>query len=169
MGPWPHEMILPDYAKLLLLFLITTASLSTLLTSPSITMGNAKMRVLSPQPQQFCTAPRKRARECENAAAAEDNNKDGGTLKCNYLTEAVHQCEKMVERAYRSINLGGCPFQIKSLTLCEDEWCHNVSPQGIKSCQDECAQVRRSLATCVEQRVIERFRWNGLNEDGTTT
>lgn len=159
--------MLPDSAKLVLLLLISAGCMSTLFTSPSIALQDANMRVLSPEAAQFCKAPRNIATECESSVAPGDNNKDGKTLKCNSLLKGVQKCDSIVKKAYRSINLGGCPFEIKYLTLCEDEWCQNESHEGIKSCRDECAGVRESLTTCVEKRVIDAFRWNGLNKDGT--
>lgn len=162
-------MALPEKAKVAVLLLITAACLITIFTSPSITMWDANMRVLPPQGRQFCKVPRKRVSECENSMgdAAGEDIQDRKKKNCNSLVTEFQKCETIVKRAYRNINLGRCPFQIKSLTLCEDEWCENKSAEGLKSCAEECAGVRESLTTCIEQTVLDSFRRNGLNEDGT--
>ena len=147
-------MMLSDPMKLLLLAICTLACLGTLFTSPSITMENAAMRVLSPSVRQFCDAPLQAARECSAESRA----------SCRDLEKVVKECQSVVQKAYRHINLGGCPFQIKALTLCEAEWCRTGD---MSSCERECSAVRESLSKCTRRQVEMFLHRNGLEKDGT--
>lgn len=154
-----------DVVKLLLLPVMILACLSTLWTSSSIQFNNADFRVLSPQVQTYCRAPRQQTvKECEAAAAAP--GAPPPSFDCQRLQTSLKQCESAVKKAYRDINIGGCPWEIKSLTLCENEWCRG-SPNDASSCQTECAGVRESLTACIQRRVAVYFRRNRLKEDGT--
>jgi hypothetical protein len=146
--------MLSDPTKLLLLAICMVACLGTLFTSPSITMGNAAMRVLAPPVRQHCMAPRQAANKCSKESKA----------PCPDLDKVVVKCQSVVERAYRHINLGGCPFEIKALTLCEAEWCQ--SGDGA-SCERECSNVRESLSSCIQRQVAAFLNRNGIEKDGT--
>ncbi len=125
-------------------------------------MMNPSMRVISatgPNNQKFCKIPRQIARECEGKANA--NPTDGNN--CNSHREVAKKCERVVRKAFRNINMGGCPKQIKLLTLCEDEWCYHDR----MSCQKECAGVRKNLLVCVQETVELYFKRNGFEKDGT--
>jgi hypothetical protein len=115
------------------------------------------MKVLSPPLRQFCKAPRDAAQDCQE----DGHNKD--KQACKLLNKNIIDCEFVVKRAFRHINLGGCPFYIKALTLCEDEWCH----QDPKSCAEECSGVREALSTCIQEYVTKYFVTNGMKPDGT--
>jgi hypothetical protein len=148
--------MLSDRAKLLMLAISMLACLGTLITSPSISMGNAAMRVLSAPVRKHCMAPRKAANKCSTEAKT----------PCTDLDKVVTKCERVAKRAYQHINLGGCPFEIKAVTLCEAEWCHSGGLDG-SACQRECANAKESLTTCIERQVSSFFRRNRLKIDGT--
>lgn len=156
-------MLLSDQAKLVLLLGLTAACLSTIFFSPSTTMHNSNMKVLSPPLQQFCKAAGDAVKECQKSKESSGNQK----MDCASLETHVANCEKTVRRAFRDINLGGCPFPIKSLTLCEDEWCRGRSDPT--SCAEECSGVREQLSSCIQQHVSRYFEWAGLQNDGTAT
>ena len=166
-----------DSLKLFFLLALTFVSMGTLFTSPSISMKNPSMLTASSSTtggggstQRFCMAPMKALKECEKKQSIileEEEEK-----QCNDLNDRrlnVQKCDMIVKRAFRNINMSGCPNQIKFVTLCEDEWCHHTSSAADrKSCQKECAGVRESLNVCINQRMMKYFKWNGLQEDGTT-
>lgn len=144
-----------DRAKLLLLVASTALFLGTLLTSPSTTTNNPNMRVLVAPVRQFCKAPREAATACSKRGEHQ--------TECARLTQSVQTCDRVLKGAFRDINLGGCPFQIKAVTLCEDEWCRHDP----KSCLEECSSVKAFLASCIQRHVASYFQRNGLKEDGT--
>ena len=150
-----------DRAKLALLLAATALCLGTIFNAPSTTMNNPKMRVLAAPVRQFCKAPREAAAK----ACSADQNISEHRTQCTVLTTSMQRCERVVQRAFRDINLGGCTLQIKAVDLCEGEWCRNGS--RAESCSEECSSVRESLSGCVKQQVSLTFRRNGLNEDGT--
>jgi hypothetical protein len=162
----------------------------TLWTSPTITFGHANFPVLSPKLQTHCGPIRKALKECEDGdKPTETKSKtmpkdvDASPDACssparkdeevNRLRHDLKICEKTVRKAYRDINIGGCPFEIKSLSLCENEWCHGSASQSLLPsssafCQTECAGVKEKLENCIEQHIQQYFRRAGLNQDGTT-
>lgn len=150
--------MLSDPAKLTLLVVLTVSCLSTILFAPSTTMHNSSMKVLSPPLRQFCMTPRDAAQECRKTKSEQEDKRS-----CNLFDKNVVKCENVVRRAFRHMNLGGCPFQIKALTLCEDEWCH----QDPISCNKRCSGVREALSSCIQQQVASYLERNGLNADGT--
>jgi len=146
--------MLSDAIKLLILALAVTACLCTLFTSPSTTTGNGSMKRLAPPVRQHCATARKSASKCSSESQAQ----------CHDLEEVVLKCENAVKKAYQHINLGGCPFEIKALTLCEAEWC---LMDDLASCDRECANVKESLSNCVQGELTSFFRRNGLEDNGT--
>lgn len=145
----------------MLLMGLTAACLSTMFFSPSTTMHNSNMKVLSPPLQQFCKAARVDAQECRKTNDSNGNQ----IMHCSLLEKQVAKCEKTVRRAFQDINLGGCPFPIRSLTLCEDEWCRGRSDPT--SCDEECSGVREQLSSCIQQHVSRHFEWAGLKNNGS--
>jgi hypothetical protein len=150
------KAMLSDRAKLSLLAMCTMACLGTFFTSSSIAMGNAAMRVLSPRTRQHCMAPIRASNQCQ---------KEGNA--CTFQKAVATRCEAVVKRAYRHINLGGCPSEIKALSLCEAEWCHSTGFPADSSCVQECSIVKETLSNCVQRQVQSFFRKNGLQNDGT--
>ena len=149
-----ESSMLSDPQKLFLLAICTIGCLSTLFTSASIRMGNSSMGVMTPR------------NHCMNSKKAVNQCKTQGKAPCNTLEVAASKCQKAVKEAYRHINLGGCPFEIKSLTLCEAEWCRSSS-SSFQQCEKECSMVRKNLDTCIESQVSNYFLKNGLEKDGT--
>eukprot|EP00980_Cylindrotheca_fusiformis_P003118 scaffold721_cov131-Cylindrotheca_fusiformis.AAC.8 len=145
-----------DQTKIALLAICTIACLGTFFTSSSIAMGNAGMRILSPQTRQHCAAPNRAASECQ---------KEGKS--CASQAAVATKCKEAVKRAYRHINLGGCPSEIKALSLCEEEWCHSVGLPSDSSCVQECSKVREGLNSCVERQTQVYFKKYGLRKNGT--
>jgi hypothetical protein len=161
-----------DSLKLFFLLALTFASMGTLFTSQSISMHIPDPTV-GYNTQRFCMTPFKAFKKCEKNQSKIKEEDEEEEEQCNDLNNHrlnVEKCEMVVKRAFRrDINMGGCPKQIQFVTLCEDEWCHH-SPSSTdqKSCQKECAGVRESLNVCINQRMMKYFKWNGLQEDGTT-
>jgi hypothetical protein len=166
-----------DSLKLFFVLALTFASMGTLFTSPSISMKNPSMLTASSSTsggrsaQRFCMAPMKALKECEKRQSKILKEEEEEEEQCNDINDRrlnVQICDMVVQRAFADINMSGCPKQIKFVTLCEDEWCHQKSSTDRKSCQKECAGVRESLNVCINQRMMKYFKWNGLQEDGTT-
>ena len=61
--------------------------------------------------------------------------------------------------------MGGCPYQIQSLTMCEVEWCGKES--DVTACTNECKRARETLDVCVKKHVQHVFQKNGMAMDGT--
>lgn len=145
-----------DYRlKVMILAVLYLICVVTMWTAPSMTMGNASMRVLSPPIRQHCKAAQMAANKCLAG--------DG----CQTLKGDALKCEQVVQNAYRHINLGGCPMEIKAWTLCEIEWCQGGGVDH-SSCLSECAGVRDSLQTCKENVVASYFKSHSLEKDGTS-
>jgi hypothetical protein len=130
---------------------------------------------LRPPLQKHCRAARQAAKKClhENAdeALATATTQDQ-SQSCAKSARAVTQCEVAVTRAYRQINMGGCPRAMHAVTLCEQEWCGGGGPTAgmpveVSPCQSECATVRSKLNDCVQQHVAAAFTRQGLERDGT--
>ena len=146
--------MLSDPLKLFFLAICTIGCLSTLFTSASIRMGHSSMGVMTPR--NHCMAAKRAVNQCKTQSSKGP---------CKTLEEAASKCQKAVKQAYRHINLGGCPFEIKSLTLCEAEWCRSNS--RFQDCEKECSMVRKNLDTCIENQVLNYFLKSGLEKDGT--
>lgn len=146
--------MLSDPAKLIFLAVCMTVSLGSFLTSPSIAMSNAAMRKLAPKTRQHCSKQMKAVDQCKPNSDPDN---------CIGLQQAALTCEKVVKKVYQHINLGGCPYEIKAVTLCEDEWCSmSRKPADIESCRKECSVVRETLNTCIATQVSTFFRKYGL-------
>ena len=156
-------MVTRDTIKFFSLVALTLVCIGSFFTSPSISMMNPSMRVITAidaNTRKFCSAPRKEAKECENRINVDSS---GGKEDCNKYGEVAKKCERVVRKAFRYINMGGCPKQLKLLTLCENEWCY----QDPTLCQKECAVVKNSLSLCIQERIEHYFKRNGLKENGT--
>jgi hypothetical protein len=129
----------------------TVFFLGTLFTSPSIAMGNAAMRKLSPNIRHHCMKQNRAVSQCKSG---DDSN------SCADLQKNAVECEKVVRLAYRHINLGGCPYEIKFVTLCEHEWCTTIADK--ESCRSECSSIRESLDNCITRHILNYFRKNGI-------
>jgi hypothetical protein len=162
-------MLTRDHVKFFCLLALTVVCIGSFFTSQSIAMANPSMRVLSAvdrDMQTFCAEPRKAARNCEKMTNADtSDNFSKRKEDCTPYRETAQKCDKVVQNAFRYINMGGCPKQIKLLTLCEDEWCRNQDPA---SCHQECAGVRKNLSLCVQEKVRHYFKRNKLKANGTT-
>ena len=158
-------MVTIDKIKFFCLMALTLVCIRSLFTSQSISMMNPSMRVITAMDankQKFCAELRKVATGCE---ARDSNEKFSETQEnCKKHREVANKCVRVVQNAFRYINMGGCPKQIKLLTLCEDEWCHQQDPT---SCRKECAGVRKNLSICVEETMEFYFKTNGLKKIGT--
>ena len=150
----PIRMALSDRIKVTILAVGYMICLATVWTAPSIMMGNASMRKVSPPISQYCKAAQMAARQCRPGNG------------CEALVANEVKCEEIVRKAYRHINLGGCPMEIKAWTLCEDEWCQKATDP--LPCLSECAGVRLSLETCQQNVVESYFKSHSLEKDGTT-
>jgi hypothetical protein len=140
--------MLSDPAKLVLLGLCFIGCLATLFTSPGLSMGNAELRSLNPPVDRLCKKPREEAKKC--------------------VGPRVTKCEKAISQAYKDINMGGCPHELKTVTLCEAEWCQPGASPDRSACKRECGNVREDLQTCIQKHVEQYFSKHGLENDGTT-
>jgi hypothetical protein len=147
--------MLSDPAKLVLLGLCFIGCLATLFTSPGLSMGNAELRSLNPPVDRLCKKPREEAKKCVE---------QGEGLKRPRVTK----CEKAISQAYKDINMGGCPHELKTVTLCEAEWCQPGASPDRSACKRECGNVREDLQTCIQKHVDQYFSKHGLENDGTT-
>ena len=145
--------MLSDRVKMLLPALIVCVCLATMFTSSSIIMSNADMSTLRPPVNQLC----------RNALSAKAACKASQNQNCRDADDAAYKCERAVRKAYQHINFGGCPYEIKAVTLCKAEWCQ--VPDG--ACQRECAGVTEQMNQCVKKNVRNFFQWHGLQDDGT--
>ena len=157
-------MMNTDIAKLTLLVIVTAACLGTIFISPTTTMNNPNMRTLASNTRQFCKVPRETVQDCSNNNKKKNDENTGIDTDCSRAEQSLQKCQSIVNHAFQYINLGGCPYQIKAVTLCEDEWCNT---EDIKSCQEECNGVIESLSVCIRQHVTSFFQRNGLNDDGS--
>jgi hypothetical protein len=150
-----------DRAKLGILALSYTLCLMTLVTSPSISLGTGSLRTLAPAIQQHCHKARKNARECQPPTTVASSS----SSQCEQLQKASRQCENVVRKAYRQINLGGCAFPLKVSSSCDDEWCQRGMDPA--ACRIECQHVRDALDHCTNRVVEAYFQKYGLEKDGT--
>lgn len=124
------------------------------------------------------TARRSRSRNRRRRLDSNNSRQSGGgdnvsvsapAATCSALLEQVSLCEQSVFKAYKQINMGGCIREIQARTICEMEWCDDTpdTPQSMKSCRDECNDVREALSKC-ERGIVEKyFHRSGLLADGT--
>ena len=139
----------------MLLAVCLVGCLSTIFTASSTSMMNAKLRVIPAPVQHHCRKPLALLRACQ----AE------GKESCSELDLHANKCKNVIRRAFQHINMGGCPYEIKAVTLCEAEWCTGDN----SACRKECALVRESLTNCVNRHVSAFFQKNNLHTDGTVT
>lgn len=153
--------MLSDRTKLLLLGACLLGSLSTLWTSSSFMMGRNDLGVIEAPLNRFCKEPRAAAKACLD--------KDDEDSSCLKLLSQASKCEETLKRAYRHINMGGCPREIQAVTICEVEWCENVGGkrEAQEACRQECSAVRETLDNCVKRHVSSFFQRYGLEENGT--
>lgn len=153
--------MLSDRTKLLLLGGCLLGSLGTLWTSSSFMMGRNDLGVMGAPLNKFCKEPRAAAKAC-----LDKNDEDSSCLK---LLSQASKCEETLKRAYRHINMGGCPREIQAVTICEVEWCEDVggNREAEKACTQECSALREILDKCIKGHVMSFFQRYGLEENGT--
>lgn len=81
------------------------------------------------------------------------------------LEKLALDCEGAVSRAFRDINLGGCPHEILANVLCTMEWCEGQGASVIL-CDQECAKVKQNLQSCVD-RHVQSYLGRLVQVDGT--
>mmetsp|Transcript_37616 Transcript_37616/g.76540 ORF Transcript_37616/g.76540 Transcript_37616/m.76540 type:complete len:189 (-) Transcript_37616:107-673(-) len=183
--------MISDQSRLWLLAACLLGCMGTIFTSNSFHLGQSGVPNLNPSPQRYCMKAREAARRCLSTTRRsrvrnrrrrlESNNsrQSGGggdnvqvsapAATCAAMLEQVSLCEQSVFKAYRQINMSWCIREIQARTICEVEWCEDVpnTPQSMKSCNDECNDVREALSKC-ERRIVEKyFHRGGLLADGT--
>ena len=142
--------MLSDGGKLILLMLCIVGCIGSYFTSSSV-----DMKKISPRHFEYCQVPTQAMKAC--------HKKD--VPSCGKEHEAADKCQAVVSEAYRYINLGGCPWELRSASACEAEWCDGVRRD--RSCEQECTGVRQKLNSCVDQQVQKFFKKRGLHIDGT--
>ena len=156
--------------KLYLLAICWLLCLGTLWTSPSFRFDNPNMGKLKPNMADLCRVARneRSKNHCDSDSSTPSTSTPKSTLLCKKYDTAVTKCENAVKYAYQYINLGGCPYEIRSTDLCEAEWCTTGSNNfNFQNCQKECATVRQSLVECTTKLVQKYFKRYGLNDDGS--
>lgn len=119
-------------------------------------MGHKDLSVLGAPVARFCRLPREALKACLDLS---------GDLSCAEQSAVSTKCEQTVQKAYRHINMGGCPYQIQSVTICEVEWCGKET--DIAACSKECKVVRETLDVCVKRHVHHFLQRFGMTMDGT--
>ena len=136
------RLALSEQTKLGLFTVAFVLCLATLFTSHGggdLPRANARMG-------QYCQTERKTARACQ-----ED---------CQPAKMQLEKCESTVKQAFRRINLGGCPWELQTVALCEDEWCRGGA--SMMECQEECSTVRSQLNTCMENIINAYLKKGGF-------
>jgi len=126
-------------------------------------MGARDLATLKPQVNRYCKEPRDRAMQCLDKEEEEEDS------TCASLMKQASKCEEALQKAFRHINMGGCPKEIQAVTICEVEWCEDVrsdTQEAQEACQKECAAVRKSLDACMKGHVASFFRRYGLEDNG---
>ena len=113
---------LPEQTKLGLFIAAFVLCLATLFTSN----GGGDLPRVNAKNGLYCQTQRKNARACKE--------------NCKEPHYQLEKCESTLKQAVRRINLGGCPFQIQAVALCEQEWC--TGGASMMECQEECSTVR---------------------------
>lgn len=149
-----------DRTKLWVLAACMLGCAATFFSSSSTLMGPRDLGALSPTVNRYCKEPRDLARKCLDTQQHQDSS-------CSSLLKQATKCEDALKKAFRHVNMGGCPREIQFVTICEVEWCQDSNPKAQESCQKECAAVRKSLDSCVSKHVADFFKRLGLEENGT--
>lgn len=149
-----------DQTKLYLLFFSYLLFLSTLFTSSSFSLGHRTIQTMSAPVHRFCRTPRNEVKKCLDG--------QDGDQQCKSQLNQASKCESVLKRAFRYINMGGCPYEIQSVAVCETEWCEGVQAdkQGQADCRKECAKARKALDQCVQGHVTTFYARAGLQENG---
>lgn len=136
----------------------------TLLTSNSFSFGAVPN--LNPLKSKFCQIPQKELKECndDSDSASADENTD--VKSCKEKVLQVTRCQRAVKKAYNTINMKGCLFEMQAYKICQSEWCNDNYSSD--ECADKCRIVDDKLTLCTKKYVENQFRWSGLNEDGTS-
>ena len=114
--------------------------------------------------RDLCTKSREAARDCETRPS-NNNARKKSNENCDLHRVNARKCVKALQNAFNDINMGGCPKQIKLLTLCEDEWCRQPNPTA---CSQECDRVRKTLSQCVHEKVMHYINMAGFEEISLT-
>jgi len=144
--------MLTDARKLILLAVCLVFCIGSYFTSSSV-----DSKKLSPRYFEHCLVPTQAKKAC--------HKKD--VPACREEDVAAEKCHEVVAEAYRYINLGGCPWELRSAAGCEAEWCSEHRSPGDRSCEEECTGVKDNLTSCVDRRIHEFFKKRGLDSDGT--
>ena len=174
------SIMLTDQSKLFLLLACLSICLGTFWTShafptTTITTGEADVRLhTSPK---FCNIPRATWNACTSATSTAGSGAGNGgtttttssstsTSTCTTQFKMLTTCENVVQKAYRHINMAGCPSEIQAVHRCESEWCSKDDGEPVV-CQKECQVSRKVLEECVKRHVHRWFQKHGLDVDGT--
>ena len=183
-------MAVREKAKLgLLLGSLLICGLSLLTSQKSFEMGTRDLPLLQPQVHKFCKSSFKARNKCQtpikNNNAPQQEQSQSSNAECREIQQQASQCEKAVQKAYRSINMGGCPHELRDVTLCELERCggyhgvsviHNhlhgmdqttqnngrTSGATAGGCVEHCRVVHDTLETCVTQHVQKQLQQYGI-------
>ena len=124
-------------------------------------MGDRDLETLEAQVDPFCKEPRNSVEKCLEKQQEE-------SLSCSSPLQQASKCEQAVQRAFRHINMAGCPREIQAVTICDVEWCEygRGDREAQEACQNECLAVRETLDACIKTHVISFFKRYGLEENG---
>ena len=144
--------MLTDDRKLILLAVCLVLCIGSYFTSSSV-----DIKKLSPRQFEHCLVPNQAKKACHRKDIPSCHEEDAGAEKCHAV----------VSVAYSYINLGGCPWELRSASACEAEWCTAARSRGDRSCERECTGVRENLTSCVDRQIQKFFKKRGLDSDGT--
>jgi hypothetical protein len=172
------HIMLREKVKIGVLLVAVLVCLGSLVTShKSFQMGPRDLPTLQPQVMQHCKSIHKARDACL------DHLKPKQQQECPTAIHQASQCEAAVIKAYRIINMGGCPHQLQDVTLCELERCggyHGISVlrassirkrgdnnnmpliDGVEGCMHHCDAVRKRLDVCVTENVKKTLQKYGI-------
>lgn len=157
-------MVYKEKLKLGLLATCLLVSLISLFTShKTFQMGPRDLPQLQPQVQRFCSLIQKAKSKCLD-------RQKSGSRPVDYCQDIIHhasQCPYVVQQAYRYINMGGCPYELRDVTLCELERCGGYhgsghDPFSQEGCVQHCDHIRKQLEACVRKSVEYYLQKYGL-------
>ena len=163
--------MLKDQIKILMLLMSYLLCLASIFTShKSFQMGPREMPILKPQVARFCSTIFKERNKCRKNPNSQAD--------CPKIQQQASHCESGVKKAYQTINAGGCPYQLRDVTLCELERCggyHGVSVleaqngnnrhagmDAVEGCMHHCDAARKKLDKCVLDKVEEKLKKHGI-------
>jgi len=154
---------------------------SVFTSQKSFAMGSRELPRLQPQIHKFCSKFLKALNKCQQQQQQQQQHlSTNPSSSCSDVTfQQVTQCETAVQQAYRHINMGGCPHELRDVALCELERCggyhgasviHNHLPTSRRQdatmgCVTHCDRPKEILEMCVTKHVQDKMKQYELLEE----